>query len=198
VKKLKKRYISLVKSIIRCVSVVMDRKYFKDLLHNVRDFWNIYKGRKKQCTIKEIYIFVSHFQKLYGAANAAGLPQLSRCEAPGAIGDDCSPDLGSIKGPQSSHPVHPESTLRSNLLTLNEHFSHDKISGTIKELGNDKSTSDMPFLGLFKYAKGKDEKDEFTAEVLLAPCLCAMFNQAFDEGLGVPNSWPKASTSYRF
>jgi hypothetical protein len=126
-------------------------------------------------------VFVFHFQRIYGAAYAADLPQSSRCGAPGDEGDVC-PDLGDIKGPQSSHPVHSESTLKGDLITLNEEFCCDEISGAIKELGNGKSTSDMLFSELFKYAKEKNEKGEFTEEVILSSGLCAMVNKAFAEG----------------
>ncbi len=191
VRKLKNKYRSLVKSRIRYVGVMMDRKYLQDLLHHARDFWKIYKGQKKQCTIQEVEVFVFHFQRLYGAANAADLPQSSPCGAPGDEGG-VYPELGGIKGPQSSHPVHSESILKSDLITLNEEFSIEEISGAIKELGNGKSTSDMLFPELFKYAKGKDEEGKFTEEVILAPGLCAMFNKAFAEGAGIPDSWLKA------
>ena len=50
----------------------------------------------------------------------------------------------------------------------------------------------MLFPELFKYAKGKDEEGKFTEEVILAPGLCAMFNKAFAEGAGIPDSWLKA------
>jgi hypothetical protein len=62
----------------------------------------------------------------------------------------------------------------------------------MKELGNGKSTSDMLFPELFKYAKGKDEEGKFTEEIILAPGLCAMFNKAFTEGAGIPDFWLKA------
>jgi hypothetical protein len=96
--------------------------------------------------------FFSHFQMLYDAANAADLSQSSRCEAPEDIRGDFCPDLGNIKGPQSNHPVHSESTCRGVLITLSEHFSLDEISGIIRELGFGKSTLDMLFPELFKCA----------------------------------------------
>jgi hypothetical protein len=117
VRKLKNKYISLAKSRIRYLGVKMDRKYLQDLLHHAQDFWKIYKGRKKQYTIQEVEMFVFHFQRLYSAANAANLPQSSPCGAPGDEGDIYL-DLGGIKGPQSSHPVHSESIFMSDLITL--------------------------------------------------------------------------------
>jgi hypothetical protein len=191
VRKLKNKYRSLVKARIRYVGVMMDKKYLKDLLHCARDFWKIYRGRKKQCTIQEVEVFVLHFQRLYGMANAADLPQASRCGASGDEDDVC-PVLGDIKGPQINQPVHAESVIKSDLITLNAEFSVEEISGAIKELGNGKATSDMLFPELFKYAKGKNEEGEFTEEVILAPGLCAMFNKAFAEGAGIPDSWLKA------
>jgi hypothetical protein len=50
----------------------------------------------------------------------------------------------------------------------------------------------MFFPELFKYAKGKNEEGKFTEEVILALTLCAMFNKAFAEGEGIPDSWLKA------
>ena len=128
--------------------------------------------------------FVAHFMKVLGS--------LTEINQSPEHANNVFPPMDPIVGPQLTSTVFPQSVLMKDLSGLNFPINIHEVTTVLRKVCNGKSTSDMMFMELFKYARVPKQRGGFSKEPLFAPDLCKMFNQCFYDGKGVPDSWLKS------